>query len=284
MLRRVEPGERPQLEAFLTAHIETSMFPLDNLRRNGMEDRSLPRAMQFWRSDGFDAVLGLSNEGVLFPQAPNVGSEFWAESRTVVQDRALGGVLGEAGQCRALISALGLGDAPAVLDHDEPHFSLALDAMRRPATRGLRLTPLDAAPRETLIAWRAAYQHEVAGRDRQTAEAQAPGEIDGFLRRGSHRLLWRGDTPVCLTGFNATVGDVVQIGGVYTPPEFRRQGFARAAVALHLAEAQAKGTTRALLFAANVAAARAYQAIGFQPIGEFALVVWDPPQHLTAHG
>ena len=284
MLRPVDPAERPQLESFLRQHIETSMFPLDNLHHYGMDDPNLPRAMTFWRTGDFHAVLGLSNDGILFPQAPTADDAFWQAARQLLKGRSLSGTLGGAGQCRTLIDALQLADAPSLLNADEPHFTLDLAALQMPPIDDLRLTPLDAAPKDLLIAWRAAYQEEVAGRDRATAEEQAPDEIDRYMKRGNHRVLWHHDTPVCFSGFNAVVEDTVQIGGVYTPPEHRRRGFARAAVALHLQEAQQNGTERALLFAANEAAARAYRAIGFRQIGQFSLVVWDGPQQVATYG
>ena len=49
---------------------------------------------------------------------------------------------------------------------------------------------------------------------------------------------------------------------------------ARRAVALHLQEARDKGATRAILFAANEAAARAYESIGFERNGTFSLMMF----------
>jgi predicted GNAT family acetyltransferase len=85
-----------------------------------------------------------------------------------------------------------------------------------------------------------------------------------------------------MTGFNATLPEIVQIGGVYTPADLRGRGYARRAVALHLAEARGKGTARAVLFAANDAAARAYRAIGFQPAVPFTLFLLSTPTRITA--
>ena len=81
--------------------------------------------------------------------------------------------------------------------------------------------------------------------------------------------------PVAMTGFNARLPEIVQVGAVYTPPLLRNKGYARLAVALHLAEARETGTRHAVLFAASDAAARAYQAIGFLPTFAFALVLFS---------
>lgn len=84
----------------------------------------------------------------------------------------------------------------------------------------------------------------------------------------SHRVLLRGDVPVCMTGFNAVLPEIVQVGGVYTPPDLRGQGFAKVAVAQHLMEVAVDGVTEAVLSAANDSAARVYTALGFQRTGD----------------
>ncbi|MFN3954519.1 MAG: GNAT family N-acetyltransferase [Pararhodobacter sp.] len=103
-----------------------------------------------------------------------------------------------------------------------------------------------------------------------------------WLRDGSHRLLRRAGQIVALTGFNADLGDAVQVGGVYCPPALRGRGLARLAVALHLAEARARGATRAVLFAASAPAVRAYRALGFQPADEITLVLFASPQRVPS--
>jgi predicted GNAT family acetyltransferase len=85
-----------------------------------------------------------------------------------------------------------------------------------------------------------------------------------------------------VAGFNATLPEIVQIGGVYTPAALRGKGYARRAVALHLAEARAAGVARAVLFAANDAAARAYQAIGFRRADPFTLFLLATPTRIAA--
>ena len=112
--------------------------------------------------------------------------------------------------------------------------------------------------------------------------AKAAEDVRAWLNADSHRVLLHHGQPVGMTGFNVRLPGIVQIGGVYTPPDLRNRGYARTAVALHLAEVRTKGTTRAVLFAATPAAARAYRAIGFQPNGSFALVLFTAPATIAA--
>ena len=77
--------------------------------------------------------------------------------------------------------------------------------------------------------------------------------------------------------FNARLPDVVQLGGIFTRPEDRGRGYARRLVAGMLQHARADGAPRAVLFTGqdNLAAQRAYEAIGFEPIGLYGLVLWN---------
>ena len=74
------------------------------------------------------------------------------------------------------------------------------------------------------------------------------------------------------------------MGGVFTPPEFRRRGYARAVVAASLLEARAGGVSTGILFtgAENVAAHRAYVALGFRIVGTYRLLLFSAPQVLAA--
>ena len=84
---------------------------------------------------------------------------------------------------------------------------------------------------------------------------------------------------MALSGFNAVLREAVQIGPVYTPPELRRRGYARAAVAASLLDARAEGVQTAILFTGqdNLPAQKAYTALGFRHVGAFRLVLLKEP-------
>jgi len=170
----------------------------------------------------------------------------------------------------------------AALDTEEPLYQLALDALKMPDVTGFDLIPLQDAPLPLMLAWRADYCEEALAFPNEEAMEQAVTDIAAYVARDSHRVLLRDGQPVAMTGFNATLPDVVQIGGVYTPPALRRLGYARRALALHLAEVRSQGVTDAVLFAANEAAAKAYEAIGFRHAGTYSIVRYDSPQ--VIHG
>ncbi len=87
----------------------------------------------------------------------------------------------------------------------------------------------------------------------------------------------QGRKPLLIRWRAAYLGEVMG-----TPPELRGRGYARAAVALHLAEARDAGVPRAILFAANEAAARAYRAIGFRPGGYMRMMLFREGTRIAA--
>lgn len=274
-MRRATDKDRPAIEAFLQENAAVLMFPWSNLIRYGMNGGH-PRAMSFWvgGDDRLTDLLGVTDEGMIMPYLPHATSDV----APLLAGRQVAGLLGDVPTVARIRAQLGLG--PAKLDVIEPHFQLALKDMRLPRTDGLTLWPLAQAPRDTLIAWRAAYGVESLALEGKVSMTKAFGDIASYIANNTHRVLMAADAPVAMTGFNATAPGIVQIGGVYTPPPLRSRGYARAAVALHLAEARAQGVETAILFAANPAAAKAYTAIGFQQIGTFAVAVYETPQEV----
>lgn len=271
--------DRPAIEAFLTRHIATSMFPLSNLRRYGMAGGH-GRAVRFWcrwQAGQLTDVLTVSEEGFVMPNCPTGP---WGDARVVLAGTLVKGFLGDGPQVAALQQALDL--PQAAVDDTEPLYQLPLADLRMPDVSGFTLGCLTYAPRALVVGWRRAYLSEVLPRPGEDLDAVAVREIEDYAKADSHRLLYRDGVPVAMTGFNAVLPGAVQIGGVYTPPAFRSQGLARHAVALHLAEARDTGVEQANLFAASRQAARAYEAVGFRRAGDFAIVNFEEPQ--VIHG
>jgi ribosomal protein S18 acetylase RimI-like enzyme len=275
MIRATEE-DRPAIEAFLKQHIATAMFPLSNLRRFGMAGGH-PRAMRFWlrwRAGAVTDVLGVSEEGMVLPQCPTAP---WGDVKAVLQGQNVKGILGDAAQVAALRAVLALSGDPG-LDDKEPLYALSLDDLIVPDVTGFRLVPLKDAPRKLVVGWRRDYLQEVLPMPGEDFAMTAVKDIIGYIEADTHRVLYEGETPVAMTGFNAVLPEAVQIGGVYTPPALRARGHARRAVALHLAQAHAGGVGKASLFAASSQACKAYEAIGFRRTGDFRILVYQEPQ------
>lgn len=275
MWRLAQQQDVPAIERFLLDHVQSSMFALANLREFGL-NAPAPRAMSIWMlGEPLRGVFGITNEGMILPQCPDVSDADLAAAAVLIRDRRIMGLAGEASQARRFLRQAGWQDRAAHLNRDEPSFALDLRDLIVPQAENARLVPLSDGDRSLLIRWREAYHLESLGTDPGMARAAARKDIDGYFQRDSHRLLMVDDQPVSMTGFNATLPEIVQIGGVFTPPALRGRAYARTAVALHLAEARDAGVRKAVLFAASIAAVRAYVAIGFAPAGTFSLVLFS---------
>lgn len=277
---RVQDADREALVDFMFAHAPILMFPLTNLTSYGMGGGH-PRAINAWVAkdgDKITDVLTVSEEGFVFPCCPNGD---WDAVAQVVRGRKIKGFMGEGQQVAALRYATGL-RRKADLDAVEPAYVLDIAQMVMPDTTGFSLHPLTAVPMELLVDWRTDYQITTLDAPPDAARDRAMREMTTYLAKDSHRVLFKDGVPVSMTGFNAELPEIVQIGGVYTPPDMRSRGFARIALAMHLSEVSVDGITQAVLSAANEAAARAYVALGFERTGSFAIAIYEDPQ--IAHG
>lgn len=274
---RAQPHEAPRIAAFLARAPHRAMFPLSNLAAHGM-DGDHPFSMRFWtrqEAGQITDILGLSQGGMILPALdPQL-----AGAALALSGHHVSGLAGPADQCRAIESALGLQGAAKTLDCDEPHFLLELADLILPEGVG-DLRPLSGAPQGIVRGWMADYHGNTLGTPQGRIAGAVEGWMDKALADQSLQVLMDGKTPLAMSGFNARLPQIVQVGGVYTPPQLRGRGHARRAVALHLAQARAEGVRAATLFSGSPAAARAYIAIGFRQVGSWSLILLRAPQVL----
>lgn len=285
MIRKASQGDLQAIEGFLAPRAATSMFLSGNLRDYGLNATGSPKATTVWlseRDDGISGVFGLTEAGYFMFEAPEFAAEDGPALRQALAGRQISALTGEAGKAEALLAALELDRSQIGFSDAEPHFRLKLRDLQMPSG-GSTLRPMHAEDVPLITEWRHAYDKEIFGsadlpeiRQRSTARAEA------LVDSGRGRILELGGLPVAMTAFNAVLPETVQIGGVYTPPGQRSRGFARRAVALHLAEAHEEGVQEAILFASGTAAIRAYQKLGFERIGDYRLVEFSAP--VTAGG
>jgi predicted GNAT family acetyltransferase len=122
-----------------------------------------------------------------------------------------------------------------------------------------------------LTDWRMAFTaeavpHEATSRDELESYtrqrfAAAPERVGTFV--------WEVDgQPVSMASYGGPTPNGLRIGGVYTPPEHRRRGYASACTAATCDFIFASGRSFATLFTdlANPTSNHIYQAIGFEPV------------------
>ncbi|WP_334194219.1 GNAT family N-acetyltransferase [Pararhodobacter sp.] len=273
-------ADLPEVEAFLADHAPTSMLLRANLRRYGLGDRRSPRAVSLvlLRDDGrITGLLGMTNAGFAMLQAPMAGGDEWQDLARWLGGRRLAGLTGESGQAAALIAALGLPESAFLHRATEPLYHLDLAALdlstlapgtiRRPRERD----------RDLLTAWYTGFEASALNTPPALAAERGADRADLAIDGDHVRLFERDETPLAMTAFNAELPEIVQVGGVYTPPEGRNRRAARSAVGLHLAEARRYGVRQAVLAAASPAACRSYETLGFRPVGQMTLALLHAP-------
>ena len=279
MIRRALPGDAAALERFLSQHAETSMFLRGNIAVAGLGDSTHPYAttVHVWPETGpIRAAFGRTALGYVMCQAPDAPAEVFRAYAETIADQPVAAVTGPPDASARLIGAMGLGAETFRLNHVEPLYRLDLAAMAQSPDHICPTRPEDV---ELLADWFFDYGVDtgIGGTDaaaREEAHARAQRSMD----RPALRLLIEDGVPVAMSDFNAEVSDIVQIGGVFVPRALRNAARGRRVVHAQLCEARMRGIRTAVLFANNPAAARAYEAIGFEHTGGYRVAVLHHPQ------
>jgi GNAT superfamily N-acetyltransferase len=277
--------DAPAFETFLAPRADSSLFLLANARQAGFSDRGQPFEGTYagaFENDHLVAVAAHFWNGFLAVQAPE-HLEAVLEKALEASGRAVAGLTGPHEQVVEARRALGAADWPAAVEAPEGLFGLDLSDLQVPeplASGAARCRRPHDHELGLLCAWRAAYRREALSEPEGGENTIAAGDdIRALHAAGSHFVLEAlgADGPVSYSAFNARLPEIVQVGGVWTPPVERGKGFARAVVAGSLLEARDQGVVRAVLFTESPAARRAYEALGFQRLGEYGLVVFIRP-------
>ncbi len=124
-----------------------------------------------------------------------------------------------------------------------------------------------------VIAWAQAFQIAInePSATRQQFEERIPGEV----ATGEY-FLWDDGGPVSMARRTRPTRHGICVGGVYTPPEFQRRGYAAACVAALSQRLLDDGKRFCMLFAdaANPTSNGIYRRIGYRPQAEFTHYVF----------
>jgi RimJ/RimL family protein N-acetyltransferase len=276
-LRKAGDGDAVNLAAFLGEYPETSMFLRGNLASHGLGVSNHRHSTTYWllESQCIEAVVACTKGGYLMCQAPNGDAAFWDAAAAVLMGRKIAGITGVPNQVDAWANALGLERAVFSVKETEPLYRLGLVDLRLPELSGLQLRKPEESDKEKLADWFDGYAQDTGITPTDGASGDVAAAV--FAAHDAARILERDGVAVAMTSLNARVAETVQIGGVYVPTALRGQGLAGAVVAAQLFELRTMGTTTAILFAANAAAARAYERIGFQRVGDYEIALLKTP-------
>ncbi|MFN6463884.1 MAG: GNAT family N-acetyltransferase [Nostoc sp. DedVER02] len=287
ILITLQPGDEVSLEEFLLQHTDTSMFLRSNWRAAGLLDegaRFQGTYVAAYLDESIVAVAAHFWNGMIIVQAPVYLPEV-VQAVVAKSGRAISGISGPAAQVEATKSILGISNRPTQLDEPEILFSLALQDLQIPealASAKLQCRLPHPGELELLSEWCVAYNVEALGKtDTPSLRLACDRIIEARQDMNMHWVLVAEDTLVSYSAFNASLPDIVQIGGVWTPPALRGKGYAKNVVAGSLLDARSQGVKRAILFTGhnNQAAQAVYRGIGFLPTGKkYGLVLFEETQ------
>jgi len=204
------------------------------------------------------AALRTPPRGILLPTLPSGAAAGLAEVTGPALPGASGPAEAVAEFVRAYADRHGATARPTIRQR-----LFRLDRLVRPPGSGELTVATDPA---LPVAWfddfsRAVSQHVAADAAATTARWVARGRV----------LFWQvGGAPVNMVCHSPTVAGVTRIGPVWTPPEYRRHGYAAAATAALAARLARHGEVVLFADRFNRTATGVYERIGFRPVGD-----WD---------
>jgi hypothetical protein len=127
-----------------------------------------------------------------------------------------------------------------------------------------------AQDRELLETWFTGFAIEAEGQDEDEAKKGAASKAEFFIEQEAARLWVAGGGPVCVAAIAGRSPNGLRIGYVYTPPNFRENGYASALTAALTQEALEAGCEHCFLYADldNPTTNRIYPAIGYEPVAD----------------
>ncbi|MEH2076368.1 MAG: GNAT family N-acetyltransferase [Nostoc sp.] len=141
-----------------------------------------------------------------------------------------------------------------------------LTAVQRVSTIRGYLRLATESDRSLLIEWLSAFFSEIDEAVSEDIEHQ----VDNRLKQ-QNTYFWVDSTPVSIASSKQVLPTIGRINLAYTPPEYRRKGYATACVAALSQKLLDQGCRHCFLIAdsANPTANHIYQAIGYRPLSDW---------------
>ncbi|MGI4850646.1 MAG: GNAT family N-acetyltransferase [Janthinobacterium lividum] len=285
-IRLLNNQDYDSFEHFLKDYVATSMFMRSNAHRVGLEFKpGLDYSANYWAAfeqNQLKGLLVLNWNGNLFIQAPedNILSKlFDFVQQTVGASYFIKSVLGPDHQAQQILAYLNPSPDNLSLSVTFVSYNLMLKNMTllpqlKEGSWVCRLATHQDL--DVLIPWVVAYGIEASNvaLDKPDAYALAQEELHKRIDLGEIFVLEDQGRCVAKADYNATLPDIYQIGGVWTPPELRGRGYGRAVVGGALQAAHEKGVETGTLFTKNPAAMRAYESLGFRQVDHYHITLF----------
>jgi len=279
-VRLLQPDDEAALDAFLIKHWSQTMILRSNLRDAGLAYEGKPYQGVYAAAFEDDEIVAAAAHywnGNLVMQAPVYMGDVL---RTVVSasGRKVVELMGPWAQVLASRMILNFNARPTAMPvNPEVLYTLEMENLRVPEGVGKHLQVRRATKDDLALTtdWRVGFMCDAFHiEESETLRAECADDMARWTDKKNLWILQDNGEPVSMSGFNAALPGIAQVGGVYTPQDKRGRGYARAAVAASLLEL--KNLDRAVLFTEviNIPAQKSYEALGFQRAGDYGILLF----------
>lgn len=288
-IRLLKSQDTKALEEYLDPHKAECMFICSNLKAAGIEYKGADfegEYFGYFAKHGLERLLGVivhywNGNVMMHAEGNNVLEKLILHLKKNIS-RPVAGILGPNTQAEHVIKNLGLSERSFSINANEGLYEINLEALNELSmSPHINVVSAQDVLKSILIEWMKSYRIEALGAlNDETLEKHVQEHWNLHLQKNDSWVLLSEGTPVALSAFNARLADMVQVGPVWTPPQYRNKGFARLLLSYTLRQEERKGTKKAILFTDNPAAIKAYLAIGFKKVGHYRLALLEKPVQL----
>ena len=230
-------------------------------------------SLKLWIA-GHRAAVGIRSSTVVYPVFPGTWDPGWEPGARAILER-IGDSWCMMGPGSWVARAEALMPESRIL-HRVPYEFLSLSPGTAPRILSGPGKPRLARPKdsEVLFSLQESYEKEEVLFDPRDFQALASRiHFSLSLRDQVIEALWVDGVPVAKAGTNALTDRWAQLGGVFTRPGYRGQGYQKRLLADLLARLADQGRGACLFVkTANLPALGLYRSLGFSPLGNFTII------------
>ena len=229
---------------------------------------------RYWllEADGDVAGLVIESPAGHYAAISPVGRQYADKMASAILEEGhhLLGVVGEAGAAAGFAGCWSEGVNKAAVVEDAQRLYVLGDLTRTEGVAGM-LRRAEHDERDLIIEWWSAFQVETGLPERDVSAAVDFGLSTGRL------FFWDDGGPRCVARATQPLGGVSRIGAVFTPPRWRRRGYAAACVGALCHWVRIEEYANSILYAqlANPSSNAIYRRLGFRAVSELLTYRFD---------
>lgn len=262
--------------AYLDRHIETSMFLLQNLKEHGAGKGEHQNSGNFYQVIDNGEVKGifvLANRGNVLLQIDLDVSLSKIYQTLLKEETKITGVLGDNDQVFDFWQMVKAKNKNLEEKFTSAEYLYKCDLLDKTLLDidGGEIFPADQF--EVYNEFTHGFYSDQGLPDYSTTE-QRKERFEYNIKQKQVWSLSQHEKIVSTCALNACYKNLGQVGGVYTPPEYRRKGFSKKCMQKLLYDCKnLHGLEKIILFTGenNIPAQRVYEAIGFEKIGRYGM-------------